>query len=69
MTKAWEHPENECVDQVKKEAARTGRDIASILEEMLRKAKETKHKAQKVRIQRAEKFLKVRNKQKRRRKK
>ena len=68
MTKSWENPENEIVDNAKREAARTGRDIGEILNEMLQAAKAARDKARQMKIQRAQKFLKLRNKQKRRRK-
>jgi hypothetical protein len=48
MTEAWEHGENEIVDQARREAARTGRDISEILKEMLRAAKAARDTARKV---------------------
>ena len=67
MTKSWEKGDSPIVEHAKKEAARTGRDIAEILREMLVAAKQAKNKAQKREIQRAQKFLKIRNPKKRRR--
>jgi hypothetical protein len=66
MTKAWEHGENEIVDQARREAARTGRDIGEILNEMLKSAKLARDTARRIRIERAQKFLKLRNTRKRR---
>jgi hypothetical protein len=68
MTKSWERSHNEIVDEAKQEAARTGRDINDILTGMLKAAKAARDKARTIKIQRAQKFLKLRNKQKRRRK-
>ena len=68
MTKSWEHAHNEIIGEARKEAARTGRDISDILKEMLKAAKAARDKARGMKIQRAQKFLKFRNRQKRRRK-
>lgn len=68
MTKSWEKGENPIVVYAKKEAVRTGREIGDILEELLAAAKRARDTAQRVEIQRAQKFLKLRNKERRRRK-
>ena len=68
MTKSWEQPRNEIVDEAKKEAARTGRDMNNILEGMLKAAKAARDKVRRIKVQQAQKFLKLRNQQKRRRK-
>ena len=68
MTKSWEQPRSEIIDEAKKEAARTGRDINTILKEMLKAAKAARDKARRIKVQQAQKFLRLRNQQKRRRK-
>jgi hypothetical protein len=68
MTKSWEKGDNEIVDEARREAAQTGRDLGAILEEMLVAAKKARDPARRIRIQRAQKFLKLRNQKKRRRK-
>jgi hypothetical protein len=66
MTKSWEQGDNEFVDLAKREAARTGRDAGEILAELMRAAKAARDADRKIRIGRAQKFLKFRNKKKRR---
>jgi hypothetical protein len=66
MTKSWEKGENPIVEQAKREAAHTGRDIGEILKEMLVAAKQARNTARRINIQRAQKFLKFRNQRKRR---
>jgi hypothetical protein len=66
MTKSWEQGDNEFVDLARREAARTGRDIEEILEELHEAAKKSRDAARRIKIQRAQKFLKFRNQRKRR---
>ena len=66
MTKSREKGDNPFVLQAKKVAARTGRDIGEILEEMLAAAKRDRETWQRMKIQQAQKYLKFRNGRKRR---
>ena len=66
MTKAWEKGDSEIIDQARRKTVRTGRDVDEILKDMLKAAKAARDADRRVRIQRAQKFLKVRNKRKRR---
>ncbi len=66
MTTAPEGGNNEVTDQVKREASRTGQDVATILAAMLKKAKREKDKAQVKKIEKAQKYLNCRNIRKRR---
>lgn len=65
VTKAREKGENEITEEAKQEAARTGKDVCDILEEMLAKAKAAKDKERERKIKRAQKYLGCRNKRKR----
>lgn len=66
MTKAWEKGDNPIVLHARKEAARTGRDIGEILEEMLAEAKRQRDTARRMDIIQAQKYLGFRNGAKRR---
>jgi hypothetical protein len=69
MTKSREEGENEFTRQAKREAMRTGEDIDSSLERMLRLAKQQKDTESRQKIIRAQKFVEERNVGKRRRRK
>ncbi len=69
MTKHWEEGENEITREAKREAARTGEDIASILERMLREAKQQRDTLWRMKIIKSQKFLEHRNQRKRRKRK
>jgi hypothetical protein len=69
MTKSREEGENEFTRQAKRKAMRTGEDIESILERMLRLAKQQKDSKQRLKIVRAQKFVERRNVGKRKRRK
>lgn len=66
MTKSQESGENEVTEQAKREAARTGRDICDILEEMLARAKAARDTERSQKIIRAQKYYGCRNIAKRR---
>lgn len=65
MTKSSEEGENEVTREAKREAARTGHDLDAILEKTLRAAKQQKDTVRQMKVLRAQKFLKRRNKRKR----
>ena len=65
MTKTWEHPDNEIIDEARREAARSGRAISDILKDMLKAAKASRDTARRLKIQKTQKFLKFRNRRKR----
>ena len=67
MTRSWEKGDSPIIEHAKKEAMRTGRAIEEILLEMLATAKQAKDTKQRLEIQRAQKFFKIRNPRKRRR--
>lgn len=66
MTKSWEKGESPIIDYVRREAKRTGKSIDEILEAMIAEAKRARDGAHRVEIQKAQKFLKIRNPRKRR---
>jgi len=65
VTRAPEKGENEITDEAKREAARTGKDVCRILNEMLKKLRPGHDKARERKIKRAQKFLGCRNRRKR----
>jgi len=65
MTKSPEGGANEVTDQAKKEAARTGTAVCTILARMLQRAKASRDKARVRKIVRAQKYLGCRNARKR----
>jgi hypothetical protein len=69
MTKSREEGENEFTRQAKREAMRTGEEVASILERMLQLAKQQKDAEMRMKVIRAQKFVEERNVGKRRRRK
>jgi hypothetical protein len=66
MTKSQESGENEITEEAKLEAARTGRDVCTILAEMLHKARAEGNRQRIRKIVRAQKYLGCRNVRKRR---
>jgi hypothetical protein len=66
MTKSRESGENEITIEAKGEAARSGRHICEVLEELLRKANRTRDRARIKKVERAQKYEGCRNIQKRR---
>jgi hypothetical protein len=66
MTKSQEKGENEITDQARREAARSGREICDILNDMLAQARADKDQEAERKIRRAQKYLGCRNKRKRR---
>ncbi len=66
MTKSWEQGDNEITNKAKREAARTGKAVDSILAELLANAKATGDKSRVRKILRAQKYLGFRNIRKRR---
>jgi hypothetical protein len=66
MTKAREKGDNEFVEEAKRRAARTGRNIEDILREMLEEATQARDTVRKRKVQKAQKYLKKRNIRKRR---
>jgi hypothetical protein len=66
MTKSPERGENEITDQARRQAARTGKHVCTILAEMLARAKAAKNQAKVDKIVRAQKYLGCRNIRKRR---
>jgi hypothetical protein len=67
MTRSREKGRNEITDEALREAARTGKHVCAVLDEMLRAAKKSGDKVRQVKILRAQKFLRCRNQRKRRR--
>ncbi len=61
MTKAQERGENEITAEVKREAARTGRDVCAILADGLRRAKRAGDKGLVKKLERTQKYLGCRN--------
>jgi hypothetical protein len=68
MTKSQEKGANEITDEAKRMAARTGKDVCDILNDMLAEARADKNTGREQKIKRAEKYLGCRNKRKRGRK-
>jgi hypothetical protein len=68
VTKSPEKGENEITDEAKRKAARTGKDVCDLLNEMLAQAKADRDTARERKIKRAQKYLGCRNKRKRGRK-
>jgi hypothetical protein len=66
MSRSPEKGRNEFTELAKRQALRTGRSVAEILEEMLVAAKKAKDKQQQLRIVQAQKYLWERNRNKRR---
>ena len=65
MTKHWEEGENDVTREAKRESARTGQDIEVILKRMLKEAKQQKDTARRMKIIKAQKFVRKRNQRKR----
>jgi hypothetical protein len=66
MTKSQESGDNEVTDEAKREAARTGQDVCSILARMLTEATAAKDSERVQKIVKAQKYLGCRNVRKRR---
>ncbi len=66
MTRSREKGENEITDEAMREALRTGREVADILEDMLRAAKKAGDAKRRKKIERAQKYRRLRNRRKRR---
>jgi hypothetical protein len=66
MTKSQESGDNEITDEAKREAARTGQNVCSILARMLGEARATKDGERIRKIVKAQKYLGCRNARKRR---
>jgi hypothetical protein len=66
VTKAPESGDNEITDAVRREAARTGRDVCDILREWREQAKRQRDRKRVRLIEKTEKYLKCRNRRKRR---
>jgi hypothetical protein len=69
MTKSWEKGENEITLAARKEALRTRRPIEDVLKEMRTTAAKAGDRALRKKIERAQKYCKFRNKQRRQRRK
>jgi hypothetical protein len=66
VTKAPESGENEISLEAKREAARTGKNVCAILDEMLAQARAAGDRIQERKVIRAQKYLGCRNVRKRR---
>lgn len=66
MTKSQESGENEVTDEAKRESARTGQDVCSILARLLAEAKAAADAERVRKIVKAQKYLGCRNVRKRR---
>lgn len=66
MTKAHENGDNEFVDEARRLAARTGRSVKEILQEMLEASVQARDSRRRRKLAQAQKYVKERNKQKRR---
>jgi hypothetical protein len=67
MTRNREKGENEIAAEAKREAARTDKDVCTVLAEMLERAKRDSDRPRQLKIIQAQKFLRCRNQRKRRR--
>ncbi len=67
MTRSRHKGENEITAEAKREAARTGQDVCTVLAKMLQRAKRDGDRGRQVKIIQAQKFLRCRNQRKRRR--
>jgi hypothetical protein len=65
MTRYREKGESEITTEAKREAARTGQDVCSVLANMLQMAKLDGNQARQAKIIQAQKFLRCRNQRKR----
>jgi hypothetical protein len=66
MTKSHHQGRHESTEEALREAARTGQDVCSILASMLRTAKKAGDVPKQKKIEMAQKFLRCRNRRKRR---
>lgn len=66
MTRSRERGENEFTRAAKREALRTGRSVAAILTGMLAAAKRARDTAEQEKVIQAQKYLRDRNRRKRR---
>jgi hypothetical protein len=66
MTRSQEKGENEFTQAAKREAAKTGMPVSEILTRMLAEVIRTKDAAAQKKIVQAQKFLRIRNRRKRR---
>ncbi len=65
MTRSREKGESELTTEAKREAARTGQDVCTVLAKMLQSAMRDGDRARQVKIIQAQKFLRCRNQRKR----